>query len=515
MSNEAKPVPGAVQNGVRVNATGANNRGQSTAISTTNITDAGSADASPQLALSVPRMSNDAPIAVNDAKSGSRSQPVEEAHGAAAGGSDSKVDQSKALDAPKVTDKADAPEVIRDADGHVSPVALEARSSSTNPSPVAAQSIQQRTASNVSIATHEPEASASDSAPERDEIVAPEATDADAARTNAGEDVSRGATVPSSLNGSDEKPSSAGGSFEVTITKRMVSFASLSIAPDNPWGADIREDESYRHVLAMTASSASTPPLLVQARGNGWAIIGDPAAYIAWTKQEGFNQEALVAVEEVTGTATAILYHIGVLALGTRQFRFMRRARYSLSLCELDNAQGKEIAKKLDIHSSGTSRDLKAARLERQYPAFAHILANPSDAAVSYYSSILSYADEQAFPEKALAALAARAAKIAKKDQGLSTTAAKLALGIVKPSKPKGEPEMGFTSRPLEAAAGASSAALEQSADGTQLRLVLTYAVGTSTLEERAAEFQSWLATMPAPVAAAEPLPSPAQERRQ
>ncbi|MDE0879135.1 MAG: hypothetical protein OSB00_10805 [Sphingomonas bacterium] len=337
-----------------------------------------------------------------------------------------------------------------------------------------------------------------------------DATDADG--TRAGSDVSGSGTgASSSPVDPDPNPPSAGDPFDVTVTRRMVPFASLSIAPDNPWGTDIRDDESYRHLRAMAASPDSTPPLLVEAKDNGWAIIGDPATYIAFAKQAGFSQEMPVRVEELTGTPAAKLLYLGVQALGTRPMRYMRRARYSLRVCELDNAEGKEIAKRLGIHSSGTSRDLKAARLERQFPAFAHILATPSDAAVTYYLDIVSHADAQAFPEKALGALAARAVKIAKKGEKLSTTEAKLALGIVKPSTPKEKLETAVESRVLEAAAGAAAAALEQSADGKYLRLVLTYAAGTAPFDKRAAEFQSWLTAMAAPGAPDEPPPPPAQ----
>ncbi|MDE0879158.1 MAG: hypothetical protein OSB00_10925, partial [Sphingomonas bacterium] len=128
MSSQTEPTANQAQNDDRTDVKEEHRRGQSAATSATSETSAKADVASPQLVLRAPKVSSDAPTAVTGATSEARSHPPAAAHGAAAGRSDTKVNQTKAPDAPNVTGKADATEVIRDADHGSVPVALEDRS---------------------------------------------------------------------------------------------------------------------------------------------------------------------------------------------------------------------------------------------------------------------------------------------------------------------------------------------------------------------------------------------------
>lgn len=294
-------------------------------------------------------------------------------------------------------------------------------------------------------------------------------------------------------------PKAAGHATATAVTLSApftASVGALTIALNNFWSTDVNpRDEAYRRILATARVPADLDPVLVVRSGNGWAIIGDPVALIA-VKELHKGSPDLDTIEvpavEVSGSHAAILLHTARVAIGGRLLRNMRRARLALLMCETDGLSRSAMAEVLQIHGSSATRDLKAARMEREHPALAQILLQPSDAPVSYYTELRAHADDQATPEKAMAGIVAAAGRLAKAGRQFSATEAKAALGVVKPPRAEPKPEAAAGPRRMLAAAGpAREAAVEQAGNAVKLTLLFP---ANAVFDEQAAALERWLA---------------------
>lgn len=272
-----------------------------------------------------------------------------------------------------------------------------------------------------------------------------------------------------------------------------VPYASLTVADDNPWGSDVTDDEAFRRVLAVASVPADLAPMLVVRCDNGWGIVGDPAALIAVARLHE-NNPHLAAIEipvrEVTGSEAAIVLHTAREALGGRPFKNMRRARLALKIRETEGLNGKAVAAQLCLNGSGVTRDLQAARMEREHPVFARILTSPSDAPVSYYTGLRAHADMQASPDKAMTALVAAAGKLVKTGKTFTATEAKAALGVKKTSARSASSGSATT---LKTSGYLESAVLERTTKGTA-RLIVSLPADSLADDKRVALLETWLA---------------------
>ena len=273
----------------------------------------------------------------------------------------------------------------------------------------------------------------------------------------------------------------------------MAPLGSIVIAPGNPWGADAADNEAFRRILTIASNPRELEPLLVVRSGNGWSVVGDPAGLVAIGRVHEGNP-ALTSMElplrEVTGTKAAIVLHTARQALGGRSFKDMRRARLSLALCETEGLNGKAIAAQLGLHTSGTTRDIKAARMEREHPVLSQILTCPSDAPVSYYTEIRNYAEMQPSPDKAMATIVASAGKLAKAGLLFTPSAAKVALTIS-----KAKDSVGTSKRTsIKTSKSFEGAFLEQTRDGA-VRLTVSFPTSAVSDDKRIALLESWLAS--------------------
>lgn len=283
---------------------------------------------------------------------------------------------------------------------------------------------------------------------------------------------------------------------------QFVSAGSLNISSQNFWSSDIIENADFARLLAVARTPTDLEPMLVIPEANGWAIVGDPSPLLAVQKLHPSpdDQSSIqLPVRQILGTEAAIVFHTAEQALRGRPFKNIRRARLALRVCETEGLEGKMVAARLGLDASGTSRDLKAARMEREYPALAEMLVNPSEAPVSYYNDMRDFADRQPAPDRAMADLVAAAKRLVKAGKRFKPAEAKLALKITKPAKAGGAGTSAALRRDITV--GAGTATVEADPNGAT-RLILALPACAEPFDDQVRKLQLWLnSASPLPLA--------------